>query len=97
MLPWTVMPMFVAPIAGILSDRIGSRPLMAAGLALQATAMFWLAEVVDGDRRLLGAREPVHPGRHGHGARVRPGRQRGARRGAARGGRAGVGRDQRDP
>src|SRR5439155_4695761 len=34
-LPWTGMPMIVAPFAGMLSDRIGSRPLMAAGLALQ--------------------------------------------------------------
>jgi MFS family permease len=39
------MPMIVAPIAGLLSDRIGSRPLMATGLALQATAMAWLAVV----------------------------------------------------
>jgi MFS family permease len=39
------MPMIVAPIAGVLSDRIGSRPLMAAGLALQATAIAWLAAV----------------------------------------------------
>ena len=30
-LPWTIMPMFVAPIAGALSDRIGGRPLMAPG------------------------------------------------------------------
>ena len=44
-LPWTGMPMLVAPIAGLLSDRIGSRPLMAAGLALQAVAMGWLAAV----------------------------------------------------
>jgi EmrB/QacA subfamily drug resistance transporter len=44
-LPWTGMPMLVAPIAGLLSDRIGSRPLMAAGLALQAVAMTWLATV----------------------------------------------------
>jgi EmrB/QacA subfamily drug resistance transporter len=44
-LPWTVMPMFVAPIAGLLSDRIGSRPLMASGLALQAIAIGWLASV----------------------------------------------------
>jgi MFS family permease len=44
-LPWTIMPMFVAPIAGILSDRIGSRPLMTAGLALQAIAIGWLAAV----------------------------------------------------
>ncbi len=33
-LPWTGMPIFVAPIAGALSDRIGGRPLMATGLAL---------------------------------------------------------------
>src|SRR4051812_43730199 len=44
-LPWTIMPMFVAPVAGILSDRIGSRPLMATGLALQAIAIAWLAAV----------------------------------------------------
>lgn len=37
------MPMLVAPIAGILSDRIGSRPLMSAGLFLQAIALTWLA------------------------------------------------------
>jgi len=44
-LPWTAMPMFVAPLAGVLSDRIGARPLMAAGLALQAIALGWLALV----------------------------------------------------
>ena len=46
-LPWTVMPMFVAPVAGLLSDRIGSRPLMATGLALQAIAIGWLALGLD--------------------------------------------------
>ena len=44
-LPWTAMPMLVAPVAGILSDRIGARPLMATGLALQAIAIAWLAAV----------------------------------------------------
>jgi MFS family permease len=39
------MPMFVAPLAGLYSDRIGSRPLMFTGLALQATALGWLATV----------------------------------------------------
>lgn len=42
-LPWTAMAIFVAPLAGIFSDRIGSRPLMAAGLALQSGALIWLA------------------------------------------------------
>jgi EmrB/QacA subfamily drug resistance transporter len=44
-LPWTAMPMLIAPWAGILSDRIGSRPLMATGLALQAGALAWLAAI----------------------------------------------------
>ena len=44
-LPWTGMPMLVAPIAGLLSDRIGSRPLMATGLALQSVAIAWLASI----------------------------------------------------
>ena len=44
-LPWTAMPMFVAPVAGALSDRIGGRPLMATGLALQSIALGWLAFV----------------------------------------------------
>jgi MFS family permease len=37
--------MLVAPIAGLLSDRIGSRPLMFAGLAFQAVAIGWIASV----------------------------------------------------
>jgi EmrB/QacA subfamily drug resistance transporter len=49
LLPWTIMPIFVAPAAGILSDRIGSRPLMAGGLALQAIAIGWLAAVTTPD------------------------------------------------
>ena len=44
-LPWTAMPMLVAPIAGALSDRFGGRPLMAVGLALQAIGLGWLAAV----------------------------------------------------
>jgi EmrB/QacA subfamily drug resistance transporter len=44
-LPWTAMPIFVAPIAGALSDRIGGRPLMVTGLGLQAVGLAWIAEV----------------------------------------------------
>jgi MFS family permease len=44
-LPWTAMPMLVAPIAGAVSDRIGGQRLMAAGLALQAIGLGWIAAV----------------------------------------------------
>ena len=44
-LPWTAMPMIVAPIAGALSDRVGGDRLMALGLTLQGTGLIWLAAV----------------------------------------------------
>ncbi|MFI1725901.1 MFS transporter [Streptomyces sp. NPDC020489] len=49
MLPWTGMPMLVAPIAGILSDRIGGRPVVATGLFLQAAGLAYLAAVITVD------------------------------------------------
>ena len=44
-LPWTAMPIFVAPIAGALSDRIGGGRIMAVGLSLQAAGLAWIATV----------------------------------------------------
>ncbi len=44
-LPWTIAPIFVAPIAGAMSDRIGGRWLMGTGLALQAAGLAWLGLV----------------------------------------------------
>ncbi|MDO0912541.1 MFS transporter [Streptomyces sp. DT2A-34] len=49
MLPWTGMPMLVAPIAGILSDRIGGRPVVATGLFFQAVGLAYMASVVTVD------------------------------------------------
>jgi EmrB/QacA subfamily drug resistance transporter len=48
-LPWTAMPMIVAPIAGSLSDRIGGHRLMGTGLALQAVGLAWIAAVTTVD------------------------------------------------
>jgi len=44
-LPWTAMPIFIAPIAGAWSDRIGGQRLMAVGLSLQAVGLAWIATV----------------------------------------------------
>ncbi|WP_406159657.1 MFS transporter [Streptomyces sp. NBC_00882] len=49
MLPWTGMPMLVAPIAGIVSDRIGGRPVVATGLFFQAAGLAYMASVVTVD------------------------------------------------
>jgi predicted MFS family arabinose efflux permease len=43
LLPWTATLFFVAPVAGALVDRIGERPFMVLGPALQATGMGWIA------------------------------------------------------
>jgi EmrB/QacA subfamily drug resistance transporter len=42
-LPWTATPLVVAPIAGRLADRIGARPLMVIGMAMQACGLAWVA------------------------------------------------------
>jgi EmrB/QacA subfamily drug resistance transporter len=44
-LPWTIAPMFVAPVAGALSDRISPRLIVGAGLTLQAAALAWIGLV----------------------------------------------------
>ena len=44
-LPWTAMPLIVAPIAGTLVYRIGGRPLLATGMALMALGLGWIAAV----------------------------------------------------
>jgi EmrB/QacA subfamily drug resistance transporter len=43
LLVWTGATMVVAPLAGVFSERYGSRPFMVAGLGLQAVALAWLA------------------------------------------------------
>ncbi len=44
-LPWTIAPMFIAPIAGALSDRISPRLILGTGLTLQSIALAWIATV----------------------------------------------------
>jgi predicted MFS family arabinose efflux permease len=44
-LPWTLAPMFIAPVAGALSDRIPARLIIGIGLSLQAVALAWISFV----------------------------------------------------
>lgn len=43
MLPWTATLFVIAPIAGNVVSKIGERPLIVAGLALQSLGFGWLA------------------------------------------------------
>ena len=47
LMPWTATLFVVAPVAGALADRIGERPLVVGGLALQALGMAWLATIAE--------------------------------------------------
>jgi len=42
-LPWTLTPLLIAPAAGSVADRIGTRPLMVVGLATQGAGLSWIA------------------------------------------------------
>lgn len=48
LLPWTGTLFVIAPVAGRLVDRVGERPLVAAGLMLQAAGIFWISEASSG-------------------------------------------------
>ena len=43
LLPFFATPMFISPVAGAVSDRIGRRPVMVTGLFLQAAGFAWVA------------------------------------------------------
>jgi nitrate/nitrite transporter NarK len=45
-LPMAVMPMLLAPVGGVVADRVGFRALMIGGLAMEAIALGWLAAAV---------------------------------------------------
>jgi EmrB/QacA subfamily drug resistance transporter len=44
-LPWTAMPMLLAPVVGVLAERRGAKPLVVAGLIFQAVGLLWLAQL----------------------------------------------------
>ncbi|WP_062998903.1 DHA2 family efflux MFS transporter permease subunit [Nocardia mikamii] len=48
-LPWTMAPMVVAPLAGLVVDRIGARTLIVAGQVFQAAALAWIGALVTAD------------------------------------------------
>jgi EmrB/QacA subfamily drug resistance transporter len=58
LLPWGVMPLLLASLAGTLTDRLGERPLAMAGMLLIVIGMGWISLVAGTD---TGYRELVVP------------------------------------
>ena len=48
-MPWTLAPLFIAPITGMLTPRVGTRALIVTGLAMQAMGLAWIATIMDPD------------------------------------------------
>ena len=47
--PWTLAPMIVAPLAGFIAPRVGTRALIVTGLLALGVALFWLSGLLDAD------------------------------------------------
>jgi MFS family permease len=45
-MPWTMAPMVIAPLAGFIAPRVGTRLLIIIGLTFQATGLFWFASTM---------------------------------------------------
>ncbi|WP_228000703.1 MFS transporter [Nocardia australiensis] len=48
-MPWTMAPMVVAPLAGLIVDKVGARTLLATGQAALAIALAWMAAITTVD------------------------------------------------
>jgi EmrB/QacA subfamily drug resistance transporter len=59
LLPWGIPPLLLAPRAGALADRIGERPLVVAGLVLQAAGLAWIATIASPSTAYLALVTPM--------------------------------------
>lgn len=46
-MPWTMAPLIVAPLMGMLAPRIGTRLPIVTGLVFQASGLTWIASILD--------------------------------------------------
>ncbi len=58
-MPWTMAPMVVAPLAGLLVGRIGARALVATGQALLAVGLGWISLATTVDVAYAGLVPPL--------------------------------------
>jgi EmrB/QacA subfamily drug resistance transporter len=72
-MPWTMAPMVVAPLAGLIVDRVGARNLATAGQTLLAAALAWMAAVSSVDASYPAFVGPFLLGGIGMGLTFAPG------------------------
>lgn len=46
-MPWTMAPLVVAPLTGLITPRTGTRPVIMTGLASMAVALFWITAILE--------------------------------------------------
>ncbi|MFD2338807.1 MFS transporter [Clavibacter michiganensis subsp. tessellarius] len=74
--PWTLAPMVVAPLSGFIVQRLGVKPVLITGLALQAAAILVIALRIEARDGVRGRRAADGGRGHRHGPDVRAPRQR---------------------
>ena len=95
-LPMAVMPMLIAPVGGVVADRVGFRPLMICGTGIRGDRAGLAGRRRDADGVLRLAGRTSRPGRNGQCVVLCPAGQRDAVRSRTRGARAGVRSRDRD-
>jgi EmrB/QacA subfamily drug resistance transporter len=48
-MPWTLAPMIVAPLSGLIAPRVGTKTLIVSGLTLLAAGIFWIGATMAPD------------------------------------------------
>ena len=46
-MPWTLAPLVVSPLTGLLTSRIGTRPVIVVGMALMSIGLLWSGIILD--------------------------------------------------
>ena len=59
LLPWTLTPLVVSPLAGWLSDRAGRWPVLAAGMLAQGLGLAWFAVAAGTDAGYAALAAPL--------------------------------------
>ncbi|MFQ6394096.1 MFS transporter [Nocardia sp. KC 131] len=72
-MPWTLAPMVVAPLAGLIVDKVGARTLLATGQAALALSLAWMAAIATVDASYVSFVGPFLLGGIGMGLTFAPG------------------------